>query len=146
MHGPLNVKLVVMRRWCWSEVNDSAPRLRSSGRKQRRVSPYLSLTVSKKKFATSHRILFCWSLTSRDSNHASKKALLRTQTTCPDCIRWFGRSRSCMGESRSSSSRSFAIDVGVNHASMRKVLLRRSQTEEAVSMGDVLQPLKFAWW
>jgi len=51
-----------------------------------------------------------------------------------------------MGESRSSSSRSFAIDVGVNHASMRKVLLRRSQTEEAVSMGDVLQPLKFAWW
>jgi hypothetical protein len=49
------------------------------------------------------------------------------------------------GESLSSRSRSFARDLGVNHASMRKVLLRRSQTEEAVSMSDVLQRLKFAW-
>ena len=29
----------------------------------------------------------------------------------------------------------FARDVGVNNASMRKVLLRRSQTEKAVGMG-----------
>lgn len=34
----------------------------------------------------------------------------------------------------------------VNHASMREVLLCRSQKVDVVSTDDVLQRLKSAWW
>jgi len=39
----------------------------------------------------------------------------------------------------------FARDVGVNNASMRKVLLRRSQTEKAVGMGMFCSRLTLRW-